>query len=54
MPDVNLPPSGAVTQAFAHWTALWNIAGGQVGLVNINLGRSSDPEAEAEVLSGIP
>ena len=39
-----LPLSGDVTQAINPWSWTFGSASSQVGLVNINLGRSSDPE----------
>ena len=53
MPMFKLPLSGDVTQAINPWTAIFNPTGGQYGLVNITLGRSSAPEVEAEVLSDV-
>ena len=38
-----LPLSGDVTQAINQWTWLTKVVGGQFGLININLGKSSDP-----------
>ena len=42
MADVNLPLSGAVTQAFAPWAANY---------ITINLGNSSSPDTEKAILS---
>lgn len=53
MPMFKLPLSGDVTQAINPWTAIFNPAGGQYGLVNITLGQSSAPEVEADVLSDV-
>ncbi len=53
MPNLNLPLSGAVTQTINPWTWLVNTVGGQFGLVNINLGKSSDPELEKEILDEV-
>jgi len=50
---VQLPPSGDVTQAINPWSWTFRSASSQVGLVNINLGRSSDPELEQEVLDEV-
>ncbi|GGP18202.1 hypothetical protein [Silvimonas iriomotensis] len=49
----NLPFSGAVTQAINPWNAYFKVMGGQFGLVNINLGHSSNPQVEATVLEDV-
>jgi hypothetical protein len=51
MPTFKLPLSGDVVQSINPFTAF--MTGGQFGLVNINLGQSSDPGVEAEVLSDV-
>ena len=48
-----LPLSGDVTQAINPWSWTFGSASSQVGLVNINLGRSSDPDLEQEVLDEV-
>jgi hypothetical protein len=53
MPDVNLPLSGAVTQTIDPWTSWLSAFGSQVGLVNINLGTSSDPDTEKAVIAKV-
>src|SRR5260370_22837904 len=53
MPDFRLPLSGNVTQSINPWTVLFNPWGNQVGLININLGRSANPSVEEEVLTDI-
>lgn len=53
MPDVRFPLSGDVWQAINPWTWLLNAAGNQVGFVNINLGKSADPELEARILDEV-
>ena len=50
---VQLPLSGDVTQAINPWSWTFGSASSQVGLVNINLGRSTDPELEQEVLDEV-
>ena len=50
---VQLPLSGDVNQAINPWTWTFGSASSQVGLVNINLGRSSNPELEQEVLDEV-
>jgi hypothetical protein len=52
-PTFKLPLSGDVVQSINPWTVLFNPAGGQYGLININLGQSSDPRVEEEVLSDV-
>ena len=53
MPDVNLPLSGAVTQTINPWTAYLTAMGSQIGLINVNVGTSSDPDIEKAVLSSV-
>jgi hypothetical protein len=51
MPTFKLPLSGDVVQSINPFTAF--MTGGQFGLVNINLGQSSEPKVEADVLSDV-
>ena len=51
MPNVRLPLSGDVLQNINPWN--WFLKAGQVGLVNINLGRSADPALEEEILEEV-
>jgi hypothetical protein len=44
MPTFKLPLSGDVVQSINPFTAF--MTGGQFGLVNINLGQSSEPKVE--------
>ncbi len=53
MPVFRLPLSGNVTQSINPWTWLFNPVGSQVGLVNIELGQSSNPAVEEEVLTDV-
>lgn len=53
MPIFKLPLSGDVAQTINPWTAVFNPYGSQFGLININLGKSSAPQVEAEVLSDV-
>jgi len=53
MTDFKLPLSGNVTQAINPWNVLFDPVGSQFGLVNINMGNSSNPDIEAEVLSKV-
>jgi hypothetical protein len=48
MTDFTMPLGGAVTQSILPWT--WNFNGSQVGLFNIYLGQSSNPQVEREAL----
>jgi hypothetical protein len=48
-----LPLSGNVTQSILPWTWLFNPMGNQVGLVNISLGKSTNPDIEEEVLTDV-
>lgn len=53
MPDVRLPLAGDVSQVInpLSWIARW--AGNQFGLVNISVGKSSDPDAEHRILNEV-
>ncbi len=51
MPIFKLPLSGDVVQSINPFTAF--MTGGQFGLVNINLGQSSEPDVEQDVLSDV-
>jgi hypothetical protein len=51
MPAFKLPLSGDVVQSINPFTAF--MTGGQFGLVNINMGQSSDPKVEEEVLADV-
>jgi hypothetical protein len=51
MPVFKLPLSGDVVQSINPFTAF--MTGGQFGLVNINMGQSSEPDVEADVLSDV-
>jgi len=53
MPVFRLPLSGNVTQSINPWTWLFNTVGSKIGLVNIELGQSSNPAVEEEVLSDV-
>jgi hypothetical protein len=47
------PLSGNVAQTINPWNWLFNPVGSQVGLVNIEMGPSSNPAVEAEVLTSV-
>lgn len=53
MPAFKLPLSGDVTQSINPWTAWFSAFGSQVGLININLGQSSAPEVERDILDEV-
>jgi len=50
---VAMPLSGNVDQIIDPWTLMLRLVGNQFGLVNINLGKSSDPELEREILQDV-
>jgi hypothetical protein len=51
MPSFKLPLSGDVVQSINPFTSF--MTGGQFGLVNINMGQSSAPQVEEDVLSDV-
>jgi hypothetical protein len=53
MSAFKLPLSGDVTQWIAPWTAWFSAFGSQIGLININLGRSSAPDVERDILEEV-
>ena len=53
MPDVDLPLSGPVAQAFKAWASLFGAFGSPIGLINVSVGKSPAPTIEAEVLSDV-
>jgi hypothetical protein len=53
MPDFKLPLSGDVTQTINPWTIFFNPMGSQLGLININMGNSSNPAVEEQVLTDV-
>jgi hypothetical protein len=53
MPIFRLPLSGNVTQSINPWTWFFNPVGSQVGLINIDLGQSSNPAIEEEILTDV-
>jgi hypothetical protein len=52
-PNFRLPLSGDVTQAINPWTWFFRTVGSQFGLININLGKSSDPVLEEQILNDV-
>jgi hypothetical protein len=53
MPDFEMPLSGNVTQSINPWTAMFSPMGNQTSLVTVNMGTSSNPPVEAQVLSDV-
>jgi hypothetical protein len=53
MSEFRLPLSGNVQQTINPWTWMFSSVGSQYGLININMGKSSDPELEAEILEEV-
>lgn len=53
MPYFKLPLSGDVIQAINPWNWFFKSQNGQFGLVNINLGKSADPELEQRILDDV-
>jgi len=53
MPSVRLPLSGDVAQAINPWNWMLNSIGSQFGLININLGKSADPQLEEQILEEV-
>jgi len=53
MPSFRLPLSGDVTQAINPWNWFFRTVGNQLGLININLGKSSDPGLEQQILDDV-
>lgn len=51
MGDVNLPLSGPVVEAFKIWTSWFSGNTNQIGLVNVNLGKSSDANLERDIIT---
>lgn len=50
MPDFHMPLSGPVNQAFQYWSKMTM---GQVGFININMGKSSDPALEQKIIEDV-
>ena len=53
MSTFRLPLSGDVNQTINPWTWYMSSVGSQFGLININMGKSSDPELEAQILEDV-
>ncbi len=50
MGDVNLPLSGPVAEAFKLWTSWFSGNTNQIGLINVNVGKSSDADLEKNII----
>ena len=54
MPILQIPVSNSLTQAINPWNWFLNVQGcPQFGLININLGKSSDPALEQTILAEV-
>ncbi|HEV3156255.1 MAG TPA: hypothetical protein VGZ00_02795 [Candidatus Baltobacteraceae bacterium] len=53
MPDVQLPLSGNLTQSINPWSWAFDPVGSQLGLINVNLGQSSNPQIERQILDEV-
>ena len=53
MPDFQLPLSCDVNQMINPWTWSARLFGSQVGLINVNLGKSSDPVLEQRIIDDV-
>ena len=51
MPVFKLPLSGNVVQSINPFTSF--MTGGQLGLINIDIGQSSEPQVEQDVLTDV-
>jgi hypothetical protein len=50
---LNYPLSGAVSQLFELTNSWFRAIGSQIGLVNITVGSTANPEAEKEILEDV-
>jgi hypothetical protein len=53
MPTFRLPFAGDLMQTINPWTWFQKTVGSQFGLINIDLGRSADPQLEAQILDDV-
>ena len=53
MADVQLPLSGSVTQTINPWTFYLMATGNDLSLLTVNVGTSSNPDIEKDVLSNV-
>lgn len=53
MPTLQMPLSGNVSQTINPWNWFFSTLDSQLGLININLGKSSDPLLEQTILQEV-
>jgi hypothetical protein len=53
MAQTAFPWGGDVSQVFEFWRSFFSPSGGQFGLLNLNVGRTSDPAAEREIVEDV-
>jgi hypothetical protein len=53
MPDFRLPLGGDVVQSIAPWTSFFSNLGNNFNFLSLNLGRSSNPDVEQEILAEV-
>ncbi|WP_407175565.1 hypothetical protein [Bradyrhizobium sp. STM 3562] len=53
MSDANVPFSGAVSQCFRYWQSVVSTLNGQLGLINVNVVKASDPAVEEKILTNV-
>jgi hypothetical protein len=53
VPNLQMPLSGDVHQTLNPWNWFLNAMGSQLGLININMGKSSDPGLERAILEEV-
>ena len=53
MPNFTMPLSWPVNQEINPWTWMSTLTGNQFGLVNINMGKSSNPDLERKILDDV-
>lgn len=53
MPDFRLPLGGDVVQSITPWTGFFSNLGNNFSLFSLNLGRSSNPQIEQQVLDEV-
>lgn len=53
MPDFRMPLGGDVVQSIAPWTGFFSNLGNNFSLFSLNLGRSSNPDVEQQVLAEV-
>jgi hypothetical protein len=53
MPNLQLPLSGDVAQAINPWSWFLRVVNSQFGFININLGKTADPQLEERILNDV-